>query len=222
MSRTHACPGCGQDDRVQAVPAVYLAGRDAVTSRERNRDGDLRTVTRTVTTGLSDALAPVPGAPAHAIGLLGFLSGFVCVAAFLGWVFVGGGLESGPELGPGSGAVSEPDFSMFGTPEDLGPDLGYLGWVSAGALAVTLLVLFEVRRRRTAFAHLTRGRGRAEELWSQGWYCHRCGTVHFEDVPGEDRAPLTLQRFREKVWEQGGYGELAAVRRAVDPARGRD
>ncbi|MEU3479201.1 hypothetical protein ACI2LO_16270 [Streptomyces sp. NPDC033754] len=211
MSRTHTCPGCGKDDRVQAVPAVYLAGRDAVTSRERNRDGDLRTVTRTVTTGLSDALAPVPESSAHPISCVGFLAGFVCVASAMGWVFVGGALEDEP--------ASEADFGMFGTPPELGPDLSFLGWVSALALGVVVLVLLELRRRRTAFAHLTRGRHRAEELWSQGWYCHRCGTVHFVDVPGEDRAPLTLQRFRERVWERGGYGDLAAEQRAADPVR---
>ncbi|RSS51273.1 hypothetical protein [Streptomyces sp. WAC01280] len=108
---------------------------------------------------------------------------------------------------------------MFGTPPELGPDLSFLGWVSAIALGVVVLVLLELRRRRTAFAHLTRGRHHAEELWSQGWYCHRCGTVHFVDVPGEDHAPLTLQRFRERVWEKGGYGDLAARQRAADPAR---
>ncbi|KQX11679.1 hypothetical protein ASC82_17580 [Streptomyces sp. Root431] len=196
---------------MQAVPAVYLAGRDAVTSRERNRDGDLRTVTRTVTTGLSDALAPVPESPSHPISCVGFLAGFVCVASAMGWVFVGGALEDEP--------ASEADFGMIGTPHELGPDLSFLGWVSAVALGVVVLVLFELRRRRTAFAHLTRGRHRAEELWSQGWYCHRCGTVHFVDVPGEDRAPLTLQRFRERVWERGGYGDLAAEQRAADPVR---
>ncbi|MFB7588425.1 hypothetical protein [Streptomyces sp. NPDC056169] len=213
MSRTHACPGCGQDDRVQAVPAVYLAGRDAVTSRERNRDGDMRTVTRTVTTGLSDALAPVPESSAHPVTCLGILAGFVCVGSFMGWVFVGGALEDE--------TASEEDFGMFGTPPELGPDLGFLGWVSAVALGVTVLVLLELHRRRTAFARLTRGRHRAEELWSRGWYCHRCGTVHFEDAPGEDRAPLTLQRFRERVWEEGGYGDLAAEQRATDPVRRR-
>ncbi|CAM5634474.1 hypothetical protein [Streptomyces narbonensis] len=213
MSRTgNTCPGCARDDRVQAVPAVYLAGRDAVTSRERDRDGDMRTVTRRVTTGLSDALAPVPTAPAHAIGLLGFLSGFVCVASFMAWVFVGGALEDDE--------APEADFGAFGPPPaDLGPDLGFTGWLSAAALGVTLLVVLEVRRRKTAFAHRTRGRHRAEELWSHGWYCHRCGTVHLEGVPGEDRTPLTLQRFREKVWEHGGYGDLAAEQRAVDAVR---
>ncbi|GEB58561.1 hypothetical protein [Streptomyces gardneri] len=213
MSRTtNTCPGCDRDDRVQAVPAVYLAGRDAVTSRERNRDGDMRTVTRTVTTGLSDALAPVPEEPAHRIGCVGLLAGFVCIASFMAWVFVGGALEDDQ--------APEADFGAFGPPPaELGPDLWFTGWLSAVALAVALLVVLELRRRRTAFAHLTRGRHRAEELWSCGWYCHRCGTVHFEDIPGEDRTPLTLQRFRERVWEHGGYGDLAAEQRAVDSDR---
>ncbi|MGW0122333.1 hypothetical protein [Streptomyces sp. NPDC003327] len=213
MSRTtHTCPGCGRDDRVQAVPAVYVAGRDAVTARERDRDGDLRMVTRTVTTGLSDALAPVPRRPLQALGCVGLLAGFVCVGSFMGWVFVGGALEDEP--------APVPDMA-FGPPEPpaLGPDLGFLGWVSALALLVTVLVTVELWRRRAAFARRTRGRHRAEELWSRGWYCHRCGTVHFADVPGEDRAPLSLQRFRERVWEHGGYGDLAARQRAVDPAR---
>ncbi|WP_030694455.1 hypothetical protein [Streptomyces globisporus] len=211
MSRTRTtCPGCDRDDRVQAVPAVYLAGRDAVTSRERNRDGDVRTVTRTVTTGLSDALAPVPRSPANAIGCVGLAAGCVGVGSFMVWMFVGGALEDGPE--------PVPDFA-FEPPAPPGPDLGFLGWVSALALGVAFLVLVELWRRRAAFARLTRGRHRAEELWSHGWYCHRCGTVHLEDTPGEDRTPLTLQRFRERVWEHGGYGHLAARQRAMDPAR---
>ncbi|MEU3076004.1 hypothetical protein [Streptomyces laurentii] len=147
------CPGCGRDDLTQAVPAAYLAGRTAVTSRERDMDGDSRTVTRRETTALSAALAPVPKGPTYALGCLGAL---------------------------------------------------------AGVVAVVLV------RRRNAFARLTRGRQRAEALWARGWYCHRCGTAHFADVPGEDVRPLTLQEFRERVWEAGGYGDLAAQRRAID------
>ncbi|MFF7441127.1 hypothetical protein [Streptomyces sp. NPDC008122] len=213
MSRTtHTCPGCDRDDRVQAVPAAYLAGRDAVTSRERNRDGDVRTVTRTVTTGLSDALAPVPESPTHAIGCVGLVAGFVSVGTFLVGVLAGKWFRGDPE--------PVPEFGQFGpVPSPPGPDLAALGWISAIALVVAVFVFVVVRRRKAAFARLTRGRHRAEELWSHGWYCHRCGTVHFEGVPGEDRTPLTLQRFRERVWEHGGYGDLAAVRRAVDPVR---
>ncbi|MCX4981511.1 hypothetical protein [Streptomyces sp. NBC_00572] len=219
MSRTHTCPGCGRDDRVQAVPAVYLGGRDAVSSRERNRDGDMRTVTRTVTTGLSNALAPVPKEPTYAIGCLGLFSGFVTVATFMGWVFVGGALEDDPEPSSAAYDPSNP-YAPLEPSDRLGPDLDFLGWVSALALLVTVLVIVVLVRRKAAFARRTRGRHRAEELWSRGWYCHRCGTVHFEDVPGEDRAPLSLQQFRERVWEHGGYGDLAAEQRAVSALDG--
>ncbi|ALO09084.1 hypothetical protein AQF52_3490 [Streptomyces venezuelae] len=218
MSRTtYTCPGCERDDRVQAVPAVYLAGRDAVTSRERNRDGDMRTVTRTVTTGLSDALAPVPEAPSYAIGGLGVLAGAVAVGTFLGGVLAGKWFS-------GESAHEPPELDGWhllpqDVPVEPPPAYEFLGWISALALLAAVLVLVVVLRRRAAFAHLTRGRHRAEELWSCGWYCHRCGTVHFEDVPGEDRTPLTLQRFRERVWEHGGYGDLAAEQRAVDSDR---
>ncbi|MEU7035643.1 hypothetical protein ABZ958_18410 [Streptomyces sp. NPDC046237] len=33
--------------------------------------------------------------------------------------------------------------------------------------------------------------------------------------------PLTFQQFRERVWEAGGYGALAAEQRAVEPLAGR-
>ncbi|MFF5427413.1 MULTISPECIES: hypothetical protein [unclassified Streptomyces] len=218
MSGTaHTCPGCGRDDRVQAVPAVHLAGRDVVTRRERNRDGDLRTVTRTVTTGLSDALAPVPRPPSYAIGCLGFLAGAVAAAAFLFGVTTGawsGDEPAGDPMGPWHPLPGE--ASAGATAAEVST---IAGWTSVAALCVALLVLVELWRRRTAHAHLTRGRGRAEELWSRGWYCHRCGTVHLVGAPGEDRTPLTLQHFREKVWTHGGYGALAARQRAVDPGR---
>lgn len=189
---------------------MYLGGRDAVRSRERDRDGDMRTVTRTVTTGLSRALAPVPTAPTYGISCLGVFAGFVTVATSMAWVFVGGAMEDDPD-------PSSPGYP-YGSPEPsarLGPDLGFLPWISALALLVTVLVIVVLVRRKATFARRTRGRHRAEELWSRGWYCHRCGTVHFVDVPGEDRAPLTLQQFRERVWEHGGYGDLAAEQRAV-------
>ncbi|MER7519387.1 hypothetical protein [Streptomyces sp. NPDC126499] len=208
---THTCPGCGRDDRVQAVPAVYLAGRDAVTRRERDRDGSSRTVTRTVTTGLSDALAPVPAPPSYAIGCAGLLAAAVALGTFLGGALLGKWFQDGP--------VPEPDFALLPPEPAQAPDLAFLGWISALAFLGAVVVLVVTLRRRAAFARLTRGRHRAEELWSRGWYCHRCGTVHFADVPGEDRTPLSLQRFRERVWEQGGYGDLAARQRAVDPMR---
>ncbi|GAA3939014.1 hypothetical protein GCM10022244_54130 [Streptomyces gulbargensis] len=214
MSGTaHTCPGCGRDDRVQAVPAVHLAGRDAVTRRERGRNGAPRTVTRTVTTGLSDALAPVPRPPSYAIGGLGFLAGAVSAAAYL----LGGALEeAGEPTGPEGWNLLPGEASAGSHAAEVST---VTGWTSIAALCVALLVLVELWRRRATHARLTRGRDRAEELWSRGWYCHRCGTVHLVGAPGEDRTPLSLQQFREKVWTQGGYGAVAARQRAVDPGR---
>ncbi|MFI8828327.1 hypothetical protein [Streptomyces sp. NPDC053431] len=200
----HACPGCGRDDLVQAVPAAYLAGRDDVTRRERNRDGDVRTVTRRVTTALSEALAPVPREPTYGLGVLGVFTGFVSVAAFVGWVLLGKAFEE------------VPDGVYFGEPPSgPDPDFSFLGRISGLALCVTLLVVVVLVRRRGEFVRLTRGRERAEELWACGWYCHRCGTVHLRDLPEEDVRPFSLQEFRERVWERGGYGELAARQRAI-------
>ncbi|MEU8761183.1 hypothetical protein [Streptomyces sp. NPDC048659] len=196
---THTCPGCGRHDLTQAVPAVYLAGRTAVTSRERDAGGAARTVTRIATTALADALAPLPRRPGRALGGLGMLAAVVGIGAFLG-----GRLAEGAE-GDGAGA---------GFPQDTGPDLAFLDTVAAVALGVVVFVAVVLLGREAAFALRTRGRGRAEELWSHGWYCHRCGTVTFHGVPGEDRVPLSLQGFRERVWERGGYGPMA-VRRPV-------
>lgn len=218
MSRTGVtCPGCDRDDLVQAVPAAYLAGRDAVTRRERDRDGDMRTVTRTVTSGLSDALAPVPAPPAYGLGGLGAFACVVSIGTFLGGAIGGKWFHEGAAHEP-------PEFGAWHlTLEDVpaGPPPAYefLGWISALAFVVAVLAFAVVVRRRAAFTRITRRRHEAEELWSHGWYCHRCGTAHFEDVPGEDRSPLTLQRFREKVWDHGGYGALAARQRAVDAGR---
>ncbi|MFG2900205.1 hypothetical protein ACGFZH_24360 [Streptomyces zaomyceticus] len=217
MSGTHDCPGCGRDDRVQAVPAVYLGGRDSVSSRERDSDGDVRTVTRTVTTGLSKALAPVPEPPGMAVGCLGYLAVLVSLGTFLGGALGGKWFEAEPApaepLERNGYQLVRPE-SPFGDPGPP-PDLDFLGWISAFALIAAVLVFTLVHRRKAVFARRTRGRHRAEELWSRGWYCHRCGTAHFLDVPGEDRRPLTLQQFRERVWEHGGYGDLAAAQRAV-------
>ncbi|GHG24372.1 hypothetical protein [Streptomyces zaomyceticus] len=213
MSGTHDCPGCGRDDRVQAVPAVYLGGRDSVSGRERDSDGDMRTVTRTVTTGLSKALAPVPEPPGEAVGCFGYLAVLVAIGTFLGGALGGKWFQDEP-------ADEPPELGGWHmSPQEVGaeapPAYEFLGWISAFALIAAVLVFTLVYRRKARFARQTRGRHRAEELWSRGWYCHRCGTVHFADVPGEDRRPLTLQQFRERVWEHGGYGDLATAQRAM-------
>ncbi|MEV7568780.1 hypothetical protein [Streptomyces tanashiensis] len=177
----------------------------------------MRTVTRTVTTGLSDALAPVPVPPTYGLGCLGVLAVAVSIGTFLGGAIGGKWFSDGPAHEPPE--LSDWHLGPQDLPAEPPPAYEFLGWISALTLVAAVLVFVLVMRRRAAFARITRRRHHAEELWSHGWYCHRCGTVHFADAPGEDRSPLSLQRFREKVWERGGYGDLAARQRAVDPAR---
>ncbi|MFD7320639.1 hypothetical protein ACFV9D_06035 [Streptomyces sp. NPDC059875] len=191
---------------MQAVPAVYLEGRDAIRVTER-RDGQDRTVTSRVTTALSDALAPAPKPPTYAMGCLGVLAVLVSVATFVA------GTQAGhwfPE------EDQAPDFALYGVPEPE-PSLTFLGVISALALLAAVLAFVQLARRRTAFRRVMRGRPTAEDLWSRAWYCSRCGTVHFGAGFGEDSRPLTFQQFRERVWEAGGYGALAAEQRAVEP-----
>ncbi|MET9346699.1 hypothetical protein [Streptomyces termitum] len=210
MSRTnHTCPGCGRDDRTQAVPAVHLAGRDAVTGTERDREGHTRTVTRTVTSALSDALSPVPRPPSYGgTLLLGVLAAFAALGTFAAGALTGGWFQAEtPVDGPFGTPVPDP------LPEPAGP--GVLGWISALAALGTVLAAVVLHRRRAGYDRLIRDRARAERLWSRGWYCHRCATVHLD--ADTDRTPLGLQEFRERVWERGGYGHLAVRQRAADP-----
>ncbi|MFD0568930.1 hypothetical protein ACFQ0T_06125 [Kitasatospora gansuensis] len=65
-------------------------------------------------------------------------------------------------------------------------------------------------RQKAAFRNRLAGRPAAEELWTRAWYCARCGTAHFPATPDEPAQALTLQDFRRRIWQAGGYGELAA------------
>ncbi|MEU8539726.1 hypothetical protein AB0C52_06930 [Streptomyces sp. NPDC048717] len=137
------------------------------------------------------------------------------VGTFMGWVFAGNAFSSSdqvPDPGP-VGDVTDP-YAVGHAPH-LGPDPAFLGWVCLVALCVTALVAVALVRRRNAFVHKTRRRARAEELWGRGWYCHRCGTVHLADDPQGDIRPLTLQEFRQRVWEAGGYGDPADSQPAI-------
>lgn len=224
MTRTPQCPGCGREDRLQAVPAVYLGGRDTVRVRVRHADDHHdRTVDRPVTTALSEALAPVPDPPSRAIGCLGVLALLVAVGTFVAGAGAGHWLDDVP-VAEGGGVFDE--NGIFHAPgQELPaagpgwPDFAWLAVISAVALTAAVLVLVLRIRSHRAFTRLTSGRSQAERLWSRAWYCHRCGSVHFRDVPGEDTRPLTFQEFRERVWQEGGYGDLAATQRALGPTR---
>ncbi|GAA4984837.1 hypothetical protein [Kitasatospora paranensis] len=203
------CPSCGLADQVAGVPAVYLAGRDSVRVTTPARfDEAEQTVTREVTTALSQALAP---APQRLTTSLGGCAGVLLVMVSVG-TFLGGGL-AGHWFSDGAGATDPRSTPFDPTPFDpttvtSSPhqDFAFLGWISALAMVAAVALFVHTARRRSAHARLMAGQAAAERLWSQGWYCRRCGSVHFRAESG-GRA-LSLQEFRAMVWQAGGYGHL--------------
>ncbi|MEU9130020.1 hypothetical protein AB0D08_18240 [Kitasatospora sp. NPDC048540] len=209
----HPCPSCGLTDRLTAVPAVYLAGRDTVTVPDgRDQDGRRTTVTREVTTALSAALAPAPPKPAAAVGCLGVLGVFALLAAVGTFA---GGAAGGHWFSDDAASHPRPDPAVWGSLSGTSggphhPDLAFLGWISGFALLAAVLLFVAAAGRGAAFRTLTAGRPAAERLWSRAWYCARCGTAHFPPAPGEPSRALGLQEFRSLVWQAGGYGRLVA------------
>ncbi|BAJ33069.1 MULTISPECIES: hypothetical protein [Kitasatospora] len=208
------CPTCGLDDEVVGVPAAYHAGRDTV------RDGEEGGV-RTVSSSLSSALAPAPTRLPRATSCLMVVVGLHLVAVSIG-TFVAGAL-AGHWFDGGDPVPDGPDpygGRFHGTvlhPADAAsadrPSLLFLGWISGAALLLAVALFVAVRRRaragRRQAARQADRRAEAERLWSRGWYCRRCGTVHFRAEPGCPARALTLGDFRREVWAAGGYGDPA-------------
>ncbi|WP_457031903.1 hypothetical protein [Kitasatospora sp. P5_F3] len=211
------CPSCGLADQVKGVPAVYLAGRDRILVPGRDSEGRSTTVTRTVTTGVSDALSPVPqsltvGSAVKTAGI-GFLGGFavlVAIGTFLGGALAGHWFSADPAPDDrfGVSAYGSWSSSVAPSPPHL-PDLAFLGWISGFALLAAVLLFTTVVRRGAATRTRLAGRPAAEELWATAWYCARCGTAHFPPTPTDPAYSLTLQEFRRRIWQAGGYGDLA-------------
>lgn len=202
------CPSCGRADEVAGVPAVYHAGRDSVRVTTPARfDDPEETVTRSVTTSLSGALEPVPG-------VLTTPSPLGCFAAVLVAVSVGtfvAGAAAGHWFGdrPTATHPRQHPFDPAAAADASSSGFAFLGWISALALVAAIALFVRAAAHRSARKRLLAGREAAERLWSRGWYCRRCGTVHFRTTGGEEAVALTLQEFRATVWEAGGYGHLA-------------
>ncbi|WP_354644423.1 hypothetical protein [Kitasatospora camelliae] len=202
------CPGCGRDDQVRSVPAVYLGGHDRVTlPAAQDADGTNRTVTRETTSALARALAPVPENPLPTAGrtALGVLAALVSLGTFIGGA-AGGHWFSGndddlPEL------VSYATYAR--QPRGADVDLAFLGWISLAALLVAVALFAWSAYRRALYRRLLAGRPAAEAVWSRGRYCARCATVHLGRRAGGDGRALSLGEFRVLVWQAGGYGHLA-------------
>ena len=190
---TEVCPGCGQLDQVQHVPAVYRSGHSFYRGQGPMTAipaGDSFVYARSEVSGVAvtavaRSLDPFP--PRRRGG--GLLAGAVVLA------LAGGCLLLLP-------------FSAAGDPPPGGAASELLGVavVSLPALCVfaavgTLLWLY-VRRVR-AHRRQRRGVPAATQLWEQGWFCHRCGGVYFGDARSERL--LTPPHFRQLVARAGGY-----------------
>ncbi|MGW6945925.1 hypothetical protein [Streptomyces xanthophaeus] len=194
-----ACPRCGRADQVRGVPAAYLAAKS--TRREEAGTGDEKTVTVVEdNSALAAALEAVPpepsdgGAGCWAGALVLTAIGTFIWGAIAGKWFDRDGARRFVQTWNGDGHfVEDPPYT-------------FLGWISGAALVLGILLIVILNgtaarwRRRTGS-----GRDAADRVWSDGWYCGRCGSVHF----ARGRA-MTLREFRTRVWTAGGYGDLAA------------
>lgn len=207
------CPSCGLADRVAAVPAVYHAGRSSIRVTTPAGFGETaQTSARSATTSLAAALAP---APQILPPVLRALAGVFLLLVSVGTLIAQAVGESwfGAGDAPDGNAYPYPLASSPLTPyplvADPPPDLSFLGWTSActGLAAIALLTWAGIHR--SARRRLLAGRPAAEQVWSQGWYCARCATVHLRAGRNERTRVMTLRDFRELVWEAGGYGHLA-------------
>ncbi|MFD9353073.1 hypothetical protein [Streptomyces sp. NPDC060031] len=192
------CPRCGREDRVTGVGAAYLAAK-AKLREETGTGEDSKVTTREENSALAQALAPAPPEPAGTarscaatLLLLGSVGTFIWGAVAGKWL----SRDSAERWIPGPNG----DGHVV-----VDPPLLHLAWISGAALALAVL-LFVVEARITAKwrRRTLPGRGAADAVWSAGWYCDRCGTVHFTGEPA-----LTLQQFRTRVWSAGDYGDLA-------------
>lgn len=198
-----ACPRCGREDLVLGVSAAYLRAK-AEMRVERSRTEDDSVTTREENSALAKALAIAPGEPDRSsAGCLGVLLVLGSTGALVWGAIEGKWIEgdTAPVL------VGSDADGLFAVDETT----AYLGWLGAALLLVgVLLIAVSGRAVRTWRRRTEPGRVAADRVWAEGWYCGRCGTVHFAG----ERA-MSLQEFRTKVWSAGGYGDLAVRHPAV-------
>lgn len=205
MNLDLSCPHCGHADWVQSVPAAMSEGTDSGYSTG-------------VHTGFAIApsgLVPVIGATTREFGHSSAL------ARSLTWQPVL------PSAGPLSVfgsvlllfvmlvyALASAAVVEGGLPRDpirmMASLLGY--YIFPIMLSVPVLAILSVafqRARRNG--KVQSGRGRARQVWSHGYYCHRCGVAFwpYPTAPGVPcRVALSPAQFRWHVWNSGGYAKL--------------
>jgi hypothetical protein len=190
---TEPCPGCGQLDQVQHVPAVYQGGHAFFRGRGPTvavPTGDGLVFTSSQVSGVSvsavaRSLDPFPPPRRH-----GGLLAAVLVLALTGSCFLLLPFSAFDDLPPGGAGAAALGFAVLALPSAC-------VYVAAGVLVWLYVRRLRERRRQR------RGVPAARQLWEQGWFCHRCGGVYFADARAGRL--LTPEHFRQLVARAGGY-----------------
>ncbi|MGV9361736.1 hypothetical protein [Amycolatopsis sp. NPDC003731] len=185
------CPSCGLLDRVQHVPAAYHGGHSFYRGQGPAvaipaGDGVIVTnsqISGVTVTAVARALNPFPP-PRRGGGLLAA----AILLALVGSCFLLLPFSVSDDPPPGGAASKALGVALFALPS-------VCVYVAAG-----VLVWLYVRRVR-AHRRQRRGVPAAQQVWEQGWFCHRCGGVYFAD----SGRLLTPAHFRHLVARAGGY-----------------
>ena len=188
---TEPCPSCGQLDQVQHVPAVYRGGHSffrgqGPTVAVPAGDGVVYTssqVSGGSVTAVARSLDPFPP-PRRSGGLLAA----VLALALVGSCFLLLPLSAADDPPPGGAGAAALGYAALSLP-------AVCVYGAAG-----VLVWLYVRRLR-AHRRQRRGVPAAQQVWEQGWFCHRCGGGYFADAG----RLLTPAHFRQLVARAGGY-----------------
>ncbi|MGW6708107.1 hypothetical protein ACWGDE_24885 [Streptomyces sp. NPDC054956] len=185
------------------VSAAFLRAK-ADLRVEQGSGEDAKVTTREVNSALGKALAVVPEEPSNAsVGCSGMFLLLVSIGTFIWGAFQGKWFDRAAA----TRFVVEPGGGRFVTD----PPLTWLGVVSGASLLLGAILVVVGGRAVRAWRRRTEpGRAAADRVWAEGWYCGRCGTVHFDG----ERA-MSLQEFRTRVWSAGGYGDLAVRHPAI-------
>ncbi len=188
---TEPCPGCGQLDQVQHVPAVYHGGHSFYRGQGpvlAVPAGDGLVFSSSQVSGVSvsavaRSLDPFPP-PRRGGGLVAA----VILLVLVGSCFLLLPLSAVDDPPPGGAASKVLGVVLISLPSLC---------VFAGAGVLVWLYVRRVRVHRRQ----RRGVPAARQVWEQGWFCHRCGGVYFTDAG----RLLTPAHFRQLVARAGGY-----------------